>query len=484
MEIGSRPANTVGKAGSGWRALDDIKQTIQAKAKFSKGPVPLDDVTFGLKRQLAGLFRDELDAQLLPALGKDAQAFLGSKATYGALKDAERLATSGAGRSTGGFGLKDLAAASIGANLHPMGIAAAVGSKLMREQGPAIIARLADRLASEPALAAMAQSFAKSLPQVAPKLGPYAAVLAQQAQQGPMHALATHMAYAQVDPEYAATAQLAGLTHEAPDEHEATMGRAQDIASTAATLQAQDAEVARHLEQVFRGTKAAKAPAALKSQDFGAKRMRRDDAAAHQKRVEEIRQLAADPSALVDRVAGNAGRMGQYAPGVAAAMTARAHAAVAYLAKESEVPPKAGPLAADWTPTEAERYAFARKLETVQDPMSVFRHAAAGTLTEDQVKAFHAVYPTLARQAADMALERIAANPKSVPYKSRVMLGLLTGVDLDGTMSQAAIAANQQAIHASPQQDSPGAPPSSSTGSRMTLAARTATPSQRRELEE
>ncbi len=361
------------------------------------------------------------------------------------------------------------------------GAGLALGNKMLRERLPSLIAKAADSLAKSPALTAIAQSFTKSLPQLAPKMGAYSSQLIRAAAQSPAHALATHMAYAQADPQYQAAAQLAGLIPEAPDEHEAAMGRAHGLARVAGAVQHQDDQVSRHLDQVFRGTKAPKAPAAMKSQDFGSKRMRRDDAASYQKRVEEIRQLATDPNALVDRIAGNAGPLGSVAPGVTAAMTASAQRAVQYLAKASEEPPKAGPLAASWVPTEAERYAFAQKLEAVQDPMSVFRHAAAGTLTEDQVEAFRAVYPTLAKQAADKALEKVA-TAKNVPYHSMVMLSLLTGVDMDGSMSQEAIAANQRAIHATVEE--PAVPSPGTQQSEMTLASRLATPSQRQEMDE
>lgn len=468
-----------------FRALDNLKQTIQAKAKFSKGPVPLDDVTFGLKRQLAGVFRDELDQQLLPQLGADgAKAFTESKAIYGALKDAERLAAQGAMRNGGGFGLKDLAAAAIGSNIHPMGMAAALGSKLMREQGPAIVARLADRLAKEPALQSIAQSFAASLPATVPRMGQFGATLAQAAQVSPVHALATHMAYAQVDPEYAAHAQLAGLTPEAPDEHGAVMGRAQTLAEAQAAMRAQDDAVTKGIERVFRGEASPSGGRALKSQNFGAMRMRRGAGDAYDKRVAEVRELASNPEALIDRVAANMGPLGQTAPGVTAAMTNQAARAVAYLAQAAEVPPKAGPLSPEWDAPEADRFEFAQKLEVVQDPMSVLDSAAAGTLTDGQIEALRAVYPRLAQQMADAALERMTAAPASVPYRARLMLGMLSGVDPDGTMSADAIARNQAAIAAAGSKGREGAPGAPQANGEMSLADRTATPNQRREVRE
>ena len=213
-------------------------------------------------------------------------------------------------------------------------------------------------------------------------------------------------------------------------------------------------------------------------------RMRRDAAAAHDKRTEEIRQLAADPNAFLDRVSKNLERVGPVAPGVSAALTAQAHTAVQYLAQAAQRPVKPGPLAHDWTPTESERHEFAQKLEAVQDPMSVLRHAAAGTLTPVQIEALRTVYPGLAKAIGEKALmQAMAKKPSEVPYRARLMLSMLTGADVDGSTSQAALASNQLANHGNKQSQENAAPQSSGARSEMTLASRMALPSQRRELE-
>lgn len=477
----------LGEQGSGFRQLDDLKQTIQAKAKFSRGPTPLDDTTLGLKRSLAGVFRDELDQQLLPVLGSDAgKAFTDTKALYGSLRDAERLAQSGAGRvgergALGYVGLKDLLAGDIlsGAGA-PFGIAGAIGMKVLREQGPAMVARIADRLAKEPALQAMAKSFAAALPENAPKLGPYGAVLAQEAAVSPERGLAAHIAYAQLDPSYAATAQLAGLMPEEPAEQPMVMARAQTLAEASAAAAAQDEAVKKGIDRAARGGASPGSGSAFKSQDFGAMRMRRGAGAGYDKRVEEVRALATDPSLLVERVAANVAGLGQNAPNVTAALTNAASRAVQYLAAQAAVPPKAGPMAPEWDAPEADRQAFAEKLEVVQEPMSVLDSAASGTLTEGQMEALRVVYPRLAQQIADNALERMVAGGE-VPYPQRLMLGMLAGVDPDGSMSPEAVAANQAAIAAAKQDVTPVAPVGQDA-SNVTLAQRTATPAQRREV--
>ncbi len=115
--------------------------------------------------------------------------------------------------------------------------------------------------------------------------------------------------------------------------------------------------------------------------------------------------------------------------------------------------------------------------------MSVMRSAASGTLTETKLEALKAVYPSLYRQMSDAALERVASNPKGVSYPAKMMLSMLTGVDVDGTLSQSAITSNQAAIRATKVDRANAPPQSGAPKSEMTLAQRMATPDQRRELE-
>lgn len=483
-EISNRPVTATGKTGSGFRAFDKEKQVIQGRAKWA-GPNPNDTTTAELKRSLAGVVRDELDRQLVPQLGPvEGKAFIAAKETYGALREAEKLAVKGASRA-GGVGLKDLLWGIAGGSLHPVGIATALASKFMREHGQAIIAKAADAVSKSPALATVAASLGKALPNVVPKMGQYGPALMQALQSGPHAALALHLVQSQVDPGYSATATLAGLTPEEPDQHAAALERAHGVASVAATLAKHQSAVDEGIGHIIKGTKPAATTAPHKAQDFGAKQMRGASTPdAHRRRVDEVRQLATNPQALLERVSKNTGESEKYAPTVVSSLTATAQRAVAYLAKEAEEPPKPGPLAREWTPTDSERHVWMRKCEVVTEPMALLRIAAEGRLTRTQLDAVQAVYPALASDIRDRALNALVSGEK-MPYRARIMLGMLAGVDADGSMSSKALAANQQAIQNAGKKPSEemGPPPKSSVED-MTLASRSAMPGEQRALKQ
>lgn len=280
------------------------------------------------------------------------------------------------------------------------------------------------------------------------------------------------------------TAHLAGAN--APgSELDKAIQQTAGVVTLADALHEHDIELDRHIEKVLKGERAPHSTATVvhAKQDFGAQRMRQDAEAAHDKRVRETAQLAADPNALINRVATNLGGMSDVAPNVTGAMTRVGQRMTEYLAKMGAAPPSPGPLAPKHTPSASERHDYAVALEVIQDPMSTLRHAQAGTLTPQRMDALKAVYPTLARQVADVALARMTESPKAVPYRARLMLGLMTGVDPDGTL--ATTARNQAVIHgASSKPSNAGAPSSPPKGAdKLTLAQRTAPTEQARKAD-
>jgi hypothetical protein len=512
-EMGSRPVNS---SDNGFRALNSLKSSLTRDINYGAESSAKVDV----QKRLAGIIRSEIDAQLERSAGAGvSEEFLKAKQAYGILSrgedalgrktstaadaiaemaraggltspeaklfeqlgHAQSLASKGMGRA-GGVGLKDLGLAIVGGGFHPsIGIVAGLGHKLLREYGPVLIAKTAGALAKSEALGAVATSFAKSLPTRAPQLGVYGPALMNAASKSAESALATHMVLAQVDPNYAATAQTAGLTPEDPATHAASLERAHGVVQVGAAAAEASKAIERHLDSVMKGSGGPAAVSAHGSQDFGTKRMRRDPQASHAQAVKEVRELARNPQALVDRVAKNLADVGPVAPAVSAALTARAQVAVQYLTQHAAVPPPAGPMAREHVPSDADVFSHSRRLAVVRQPVqAIMSHAARGTLTRADMDTLKAVYPSLAKEIGDKALERVAEGKKDVPYKSRMMLSILTGIDVDGTTSPAAIRANQMAMQAQPQKPQDMKKPDASA---LKGAERMGTPSQKREMQ-
>jgi hypothetical protein len=512
------------KGSGGFRAMDEFRVDVASKAKWEKHLFGAD-----LKQQLAGIVRDEVDGQLGRLVGPElAQQFASAKQALGAFFSAEkalkRKEATGADALAAiieKLGLKQapearrLSAlnhaaalmkhgqerelgnrwisasdylAGIGAGVGRIsagdpfgalqGLAVAVGHKVMREKGSGIAAALADRLSKSPQLKLAAQSFSQKAQQAMPSLGQYAGPLAQAIAHSPVMGLATHLVMAETNPDYAETAARAGFLPETAEEAGHAAAKATALVGVAAALKETGDAIAKGVDKVFKASGRARGANTTSRQDFGTRRMRIQGAEAHKRRMDEIAQLAANPEALVERVTNNIQSLGDYAPGLVAASTAVAHRAVAYLSQQIQRPPKPGPLASEWVFPKADLFVFSKKLETVEEPLSVLEHAAAGTLTKDQIQALQTVYPAVYGQIRDTALEKLSESPKGVPYKARLMLSLLTGVDPDGTLGKS-VSLNQQVFAARQEQQQP--PPPSDSG-ESTLARAWATPEQRREM--
>lgn len=515
---------------SGFSALNDLKSTLQKDTNW----VSDGAAKYGLKRQVTGILRDELDAQLERQVGPELMGeFVDAKRRFGLLKTAEEALKSkkatgtdamraviakaelaspevqhfanlghaqdmlkrGMDRTLGNrfISLSDyLVGIGAGVSGDPVagtqflkGLATSFGHKIARERGSAVVATLADKIAESPHLMAIANGFAKRAAASTAAFGPYAQRVTQSLAAGPARALAEHMMTAQTDPEYQAHAAMAGFVPEDSEQHGAALAKAHSVAQIAANVAEADRAIERHVDRILKGDRAP--PVVGGGSDFGGRSGRKAATELHDKRADEVLALAADPAAMVDRLSRNLGNLGNVAPGMSAAMSATSGRAVDFLAKAVQAPPPRGPLAPKWVPSEAEKAKFARLYHAVVDPESILQHAAAGTMTQDEVAALKAVYPALHSDIQNKMLHRLTSGA-SMPYRQKLMVSMLLGGSADGSSSPQSVAANQTAISQAKKKETGlsdtkgGATPSKAD--KLTVANRTATPAVRREMRE
>lgn len=159
-------------------------------------------------------------------------------------------------------------------------------------------------------------------------------------------------------------------------------------------------------------------------------------------RMEQVQRFASDPLHAQDTLAQGTDSLQEHAPQVAQAVQVAAARAAGYLA--SKVPQqKMTPLGKPLQTSAQQKWEFGRHYEAVNKPTVILEHAAAGTLTPLDVEAVRTVYPQLFEQMQAAALDKVMGHKGVMPYRTRLMLGMLLGQDLDGTMSSEAIQANQ-----------------------------------------
>ena len=164
------------------------------------------------------------------------------------------------------------------------------------------------------------------------------------------------------------------------------------------------------------------------------------------KRVENVQRLATNLEHLHGTLTAQADALQDHAPNVTQAMQIASARAVSFLAAKVPHHPPMGIAGAEWEPSQTEISTFTRYYEATENPAGVLKQAAAGTLTPEAVEAVQTVYPALYRHIQEAVVEKLASRHGAVPYQSRLMLSMLTGLDVDGSATGPAIAANQAAL--------------------------------------
>ncbi len=425
----------VAEAGGGFRSMNDIKTTLQGEINYKNDT----SAKIKLMKQAVGILREDIDSQLKAvALPEEFEKFTNAKRLYGSFSEAEKWGKRGVKALAGnrGASLSDYVTGDIFSHLASGNIAGAalagagmIGNKLLRTRGASLASSAFDSLAEHlpHALPHAAQETAMGLPLVGYEANRAAIDKAHSAL-----ALHEHLAEAEEDLDH----HLGRIAHSEPGE---------------------------------RGSATANKMGSLSDRTF-------------QRRVDSIHAMAADPSALADRVAAHTGSLSRLHPGVAVAIAKTASNAVAYLASKAALPPKIGPAAPEPRMTQHQKFEVAEALEVTHDANSVLKHAAHGTLTQNKVDALKAAWPKLSQHIATKALEKLSEG-KATSYRSKLMLGMLAGVDPDGTVGLTA--SNQAAINAGSKKPSntEGAG-SGSKADKLGVASRWATPNQKRELRE
>lgn len=484
------------EAGAGFAAANDLKATHYEAINWAAESKAKNN----LLKQAAHELNEEIETQLKKSVSEGAyDSFTKAKKAYGLLSETERLADKGkggkqlvlamlekSGASTqtaeevrllsmahdmGQKGLNRMqgnrtvsltdyllggAMGVAGAVAHgtlpgmALGVAGALGNKVLRHAGPAAIAKTAELIAGSPALRVVANSFARAIDRAAKQapnlLGQYAPILLSAAAQGSPTLLATHLAIAPVDHQYRQSMALIGIHGGGPGKEAEDLERAHGLSVIHEAISTHASELGRHVERAMKGGGEHKPSSnVLGSQDFGSRRARAKSAeAAHGRHVEQLAELAANPEALMERIGARLGPLGRHAPVIAAAAAETATRAVSFLKSKLGKPPPTGPLAPEWRPSGHEISVSNRYLQTVLEPKSALQHVSSGTLTPEHVETLKAVYPELLQKMTEHVTERLLHSPK-VPQTQRLMIRMLTGVDVDGQFQQQAIANNQLA---------------------------------------
>ena len=97
-----------------------------------------------------------------------------------------------------------------------------------------------------------------------------------------------------------------------------------------------------------------------------------------------------------------------------------------------------------YKPSTQDMYKFKKYLQAIQDPMAVLKEFGKGNITRESVEAIRFVYPDIYARMRVEVMKDIYANPESVDYKQRLLLGILMDAPTDLALMPDSIKSLQQ----------------------------------------
>jgi hypothetical protein len=181
---------------------------------------------------------------------------------------------------------------------------------------------------------------------------------------------------------------------------------------------------------------------------------------AYRRKLAEITETAQQGPAAIERKLGN---IASVAPNAAVGMAAAMSRGTSYLQQvaptglidtESLVPhlekPQVDPVSIA---------KFARAVQVVEDPLSVFDELEAGTLTRDHVQALRTVYPDIYNDIRLKVADELSLLKEPPAFERRIQLGTLLDLPTDKSLRPSSIAAAQAGYQQQEQTPPPEPPP-------------------------
>lgn len=139
---------------------------------------------------------------------------------------------------------------------------------------------------------------------------------------------------------------------------------------------------------------------------------------------------------------------------IAAAVTAKNVAIAQYLG--SHIPkPRAIPNPFNqnkWKPSDSEISRFERRVQAVENPLSIVDQLETGTLSKETVETVQTLYPKLYEMVQQKVVESMQNHKGPIPYSARMRLSLLMGETFDNSLKPENIRMMQQRFQQKPVQ--------------------------------
>jgi hypothetical protein len=163
----------------------------------------------------------------------------------------------------------------------------------------------------------------------------------------------------------------------------------------------------------------------------------------------KLNELNTNPDHFIDVIDKSTSAVADVAPNVTSAMQMTATRATQFLASKLPPSPPKRPLSPDFKPSRSDVMKFNRYLSVVEQPTMVLDQVKHGTITPESIETLSVVYPKLFDEMKTAVLDELTnhtSKKKKVPYKTRLGLSMFLGQNLDNSLDQPTVQANQQML--------------------------------------
>tara|TARA_R100000773_G_scaffold13280_1_gene12236 strand:+ start:13178 stop:15643 length:2466 start_codon:yes stop_codon:yes gene_type:complete len=169
----------------------------------------------------------------------------------------------------------------------------------------------------------------------------------------------------------------------------------------------------------------------------------KDEVEAMQNISENLNDIKANPSKLGDMSKNDL--LDVIAPETFGAMKGVAGRALVFLDSKLPLMFSVNPLLKKkYRPSTQELYKFKKYLEAIQNPVKVFKEFSKGNISRESIEAISFVYPDIYARMRAEVMKDVQANPDSIDYKQRLLLGTLLDAPTDLALLPESIKSLQQ----------------------------------------
>jgi hypothetical protein len=435
-----------------FRTLNQLKQTLDTKIPYEKVPNAAAQNAIGVIRDLRGAVKDSLEDTNVWGVGGARQAqFNGALSDY--------LKSANAQSQKGDF-VKQFMYKSRGNQLKidPTKVESFL-KNTQTTKGIKSAQALAGFIDSSGHLLNQIEESYKALPEqtfdkqaVSDLISKNAGVIEQNQRQAILNRLSRGAGgeESSAEPIIAGyVAHAAGLSHPVVGSIAAAAEALRNPGQTIQRLAKLEETVKSVTDKITRGAKALIKPTynvADYTKGYVSSKLAQMSVGKFNKISDEVQDLANNPAKLVDKMHANTEVLAPHAPYVTNSLQEAGGRALGFLASKLPQRPNQGPLAPKIEPSKAELAIFGRYYQYVEKPLSILKEAEAGGLTHEGVEVLSQVYPALYSKIKSEVTQQLMSNTREIPYTRKMMLSLLMGQDMDGTMTPQAIQSNQALV--------------------------------------